>query len=72
MSSKFISPMLTSRLTDLRVLAMLPACAWRDARAGPTAVVAAHRTFLGGWLGIGRIVVGMAPRATTSSSRRAP
>jgi hypothetical protein len=33
---------------------------WRDTRAGPAPVVAALRTFLGSWLGIGRIVVGMA------------
>jgi hypothetical protein len=39
---------------------MLTACAWRDAPTGPTPVVAGLRTFLGGWLGIGRIVVGMA------------
>jgi hypothetical protein len=39
---------------------MLTACAWHDAPAGPAPVVAALRTFLGGWLGIGRIVVGMA------------
>jgi hypothetical protein len=39
---------------------MLTACAWREAPAGPTPVVAGLRTFLGGWLGIGRIVVGMA------------
>jgi hypothetical protein len=38
---------------------MLTACAWREAPAGPTPVVAGLRTFLGGWLGIGRIVVGM-------------
>jgi hypothetical protein len=39
---------------------MLTACAWRDAPTGPAPVVAGLRTFLGGWLGIGRIVVGMA------------
>jgi hypothetical protein len=39
---------------------MLTACAWRDSPAGPTPVVAGLRAFLGGWLGIGRIVVGMA------------
>jgi hypothetical protein len=39
---------------------MLTACAWRNAPAGPAPVVAGLRTFLGGWLGIGRIVVGMA------------
>jgi hypothetical protein len=35
---------------------MLTACAWRDSPAGPAPVVAGLRTFLGGWLGIGRIV----------------
>jgi hypothetical protein len=39
---------------------MLTACAWRDAPAGPAPVVAGLRTFLGGWLGVGRIGVGMA------------
>jgi hypothetical protein len=39
---------------------MLTACAWRNSPAGPALVVAGLRTFLGGWLGIGRIVVGMA------------
>jgi hypothetical protein len=39
---------------------MLTACAWRDTPTGPTPVVAGLRTFLGGWLGIGRVVVGMA------------
>ena len=39
---------------------MLTACAWRAAPAGPAPVVAGLRQFLGGWLGIGRIVVGMA------------
>jgi hypothetical protein len=39
---------------------MLTACAWRDAPGGPPRVVAGLRIFLGGWLGIGRIVVGMA------------
>lgn len=39
---------------------MLTACAWRDSPAGPAPVVAGLRTFLGGWLGIGRILVGMA------------
>jgi hypothetical protein len=39
---------------------MLTACAWRDAPAGPAPVVAGLRAFLGGWPGIGRIVVGMA------------
>jgi hypothetical protein len=39
---------------------MLTACAWRDSPAGPAPVVAGLRTFLGSWLGIGRIVVGMA------------
>ena len=34
---------------------MLTACAWRDVPAGPAPVVAGLRTFLGGWLGIGRI-----------------
>jgi hypothetical protein len=48
---------------------MLIACAWRDTPAGPTLVVAGLRQFLGGWLGIGRVVVGMAARATTSSFR---
>jgi hypothetical protein len=42
------------------LFAMLTACAWRDAPAGPAPVVAGLRQFLGGWLGIGRIVVGMA------------
>jgi hypothetical protein len=41
----------------------LTACAWRDAPSGPARVVAGLRTFLGGWLGIGRIVVGMARRS---------
>jgi hypothetical protein len=40
--------------------AMLSACAWRESPAGPPPVVAALRAFCGGWLGIGRIVVGMA------------
>jgi hypothetical protein len=39
---------------------MLTACAWRDSPPVPPPVVAGLRTFLGGWLGIGRIVVGMA------------
>jgi hypothetical protein len=39
---------------------MLTACAWRDSPHGPTPIVAGLRQFLGGWLGIGRIVVGMA------------
>jgi hypothetical protein len=39
---------------------MLTACAWRGTPAGPAPVVAGLRQFLGGWLGIGRIVVGMA------------
>jgi hypothetical protein len=39
---------------------MLTACAWRDAPASLAPVVAGIRRFLGGWLGIGRIVVGMA------------
>jgi hypothetical protein len=39
---------------------MLTACAWRDSPVGPAPVVAGLRTFLDGWLGIGRIVVGMA------------
>jgi hypothetical protein len=42
------------------LLTMLTVCAWRDSPAGPPPVVAGLRTFLGGWLGIGRIVVGMA------------
>jgi hypothetical protein len=46
---------------------MLTCCAWRDAPAGPAPVVAALRVFRGGWLGIGRIVVGMARQATISS-----
>jgi hypothetical protein len=52
-------------LDDLRqrrhlLFTMLTAYAWRDPPAGPTPVVASLRTFLGGWLGIRRIVVGMA------------
>jgi hypothetical protein len=39
---------------------MLTACAWRDTTAGAPPVVAGLRQFLGGWLGIGRIVVGLA------------
>jgi hypothetical protein len=39
---------------------MLTACACRDAPGGLPPVVAGLRTFLGGWLGLGRIVVGMA------------
>jgi hypothetical protein len=39
---------------------MLTACAWRDFPAGAPPVVAGLCTFLGGSLGIGRIVVGMA------------
>ena len=39
---------------------MLTACAWRDTPGSPAPVVAGLRAFLGGWLGIGRIVVGMA------------
>jgi hypothetical protein len=39
---------------------MLTACAWRDSPAGPAPVVASLHPFLGGWLGVGRIVVGMA------------
>jgi hypothetical protein len=39
---------------------MLTACAWRDSPAGAPPVVAGLRQVLGGWLGIGRIVVGMA------------
>jgi hypothetical protein len=35
---------------------MLTVCAWRDSPAGAPPVVAGLRTFLGGWLGIGRIV----------------
>jgi hypothetical protein len=38
----------------------LTAYAWRDSPSGPAPVVAGLRTFLGGWLGIGRTVVGMA------------
>jgi hypothetical protein len=36
----------------------LTACAWRDETAGPAVTV--RSSFLGGWLGIGRIIVGMA------------
>jgi hypothetical protein len=39
---------------------LLTACAWRDSPGGPSPVAAGIRGFLGGWLGIGRIVVGMA------------
>jgi hypothetical protein len=39
---------------------MLTTCAWRDTPAGPAPFVAGLRTFLGGWLGIGRIAGGMA------------
>jgi hypothetical protein len=34
---------------------MLTACAWRDIPAGPAPIVAGLGTFLGGWLGIGRM-----------------
>jgi hypothetical protein len=39
---------------------MLTACAWPATPAGPASVVTGPRTFLSGWLGIGRIAVGMA------------
>jgi hypothetical protein len=42
------------------VFTMLTACAWRDTPACATSVIAGLRQCLGGWLGIGRIVVGMA------------
>ena len=44
------------------LVTMLTARAWHDTPAGPVPVVAALRAFLGGWLSIGRIVVGMARR----------
>jgi hypothetical protein len=39
---------------------MLTACAWRDSPAGAKPIVAGLRQFFGGWLGIGRVTVGMA------------
>jgi hypothetical protein len=50
----------TDPIRQRRHLTMLTTCAWRETRAGPAPVVAGLRQFLGGWLGIGRIVVGMA------------
>jgi hypothetical protein len=50
------------------IFTMLTACAWRDTPAGPTPVVAAPRTFLRGWLGLGRVAVGMARQSYDSSS----
>jgi hypothetical protein len=55
----------TAASDDLRqrrhlLFTMLTACASRDAPTGPTPVVAGLRQFLGGWLGIGRMVLGMA------------
>ena len=47
---------------------MLTACAWRDAPAGPAPVVAGLRTFLDGWLGIGRILSGRRAGALHSGS----
>jgi hypothetical protein len=47
---------------------MLTACAWRDTLAGAPPVVTGIRMLLGGWLGIGRVTVGMARQGYDPSS----
>jgi hypothetical protein len=39
---------------------VLAAYAWRDTPAGTPPAVTSRRTFLAGWLGVGRIAIGMA------------
>jgi hypothetical protein len=39
---------------------MLTACAWRDTPAGAPPLITGLRQFFGGWLGLGRVTLGMA------------